>query len=376
MTARRRITAAVLGATLLGGALTAAPATAQQRDYANPLATVSTSDLDITKVTADANRGTVGVRLVTQNLGDTFTIEVDLSENRVPASGRMTILRAKVEDGTAVSVTGTTVPDMAVESRDVPLPTTAVGFTRRDAELELSVDTSALPWSGLFHVGAWLQDEEFSVIAAERFDRGQDFAPTFFGPVSTAPDATRTTVRLSSPGQTFGRTPARVVAAAAPAVPGTMTFYDGRTRLASVAAPRGTASLALPATLRAGAHALRVVFSPTDTARRAASAGGGTLRVSAQATTTTVRLSKVKQRYRGTPARVAVTVSGRASGTVTVHDGRRRLATLRLKAGRATYALPRTLKPGRHSLKAVYRPAVAGTYAGSTSRTVRLTVTR
>lgn len=377
MTSRRRIAAAALGAALLGGTLAAAPAMAQQRSFENPLATTSPSDLDISALSSDASRNTVMVRLTTQNLGDTFTVQAYLAQDRVERDGRYVVLEAEVENGTAKVVGGGSDPDGGDALPGEPLPASAVSFVRRGAELQLSVDTSVLGWTGPYYVGGWLQDEEFSVFAAAELDRAQDGRLVYFGPVSTAPDNTRTSVRLSSPSQTFGRTPARVVAGASPAVPGTMTFYAGRTRVASVAAPRGTASLVLPATLRAGAHALRVTFTPTDTARHAASTGGTSLRVAAQSTTTTVRLSKAKQAFRGKkPARATITVSGRATGTVTVYDGRKRLKTLRLSGGRATYTLPRTLRTGKHSIKAVYRPAVTGTYASSTSRTVRLTVTR
>lgn len=379
MTPRRRLAAATLGAALLGGTLAAAPATAQQREYTNTLSTPAVpTDLDVATVGVDANRSTLTIRFGSQNLGDDFNAVAYVTEQKKGSSGKLLIVDAVVSDGDLLRLTAGTVADAGGEFDPVDLPDGSAQFVRRGNELVFTVKASAIPWSGPVHVGGRLDSPDGSRFVAESFDFTTGTAPTFFGPITTAADPTTTTLGLSSSRQVYGQTRPTVLTAKVPAgVAGSVTFRDGARTLGVVKQAGGTARLTLPRTLLAGAHTLTATFVPTDRTHYSTSTAATWLTVAPQATTTAVRLSKTKQRLRGSkPARATITVSGRAAGTVTVYDGRRKLRTIRLSAGRATYTLPRTLTAGRHSIKAVYRPATAGTYAASTSRTVRLTVTR
>lgn len=379
MTPRTRIVAATLGATLLGGALVAAPATAQQRDYTNGLATHGVpTDTDVPHVSVDANRSTVQLTMHTENLGDDFDAEVYLAQRKVPDGGHGLMMRAEVRNGVVTGLYGSSMPDVTEEVNVTQLPADALAFSRRGADVTLGVRTSLLPWTGPIHVGGQLDDRAGSTrFIAESAPTGFGVFPTFLGPITTAADPTTTALSLSAPRQVFGQPRATVLTARVPAgAAGSVTFRDGATALGTVKQVGGVARLSLPRTLRAGVHTLTATFAPADRARYSTSTAATWLSVSAQPTTTAVRLSKGKQKYRGKPARLVVTISGRASGTVTVLDGRRRLKVVRVKDGRAAYTLPRTLKAGKHRITAVFRPATAGTYAGSTSNTVRLRVTR
>ncbi|WP_019143868.1 Ig-like domain-containing protein [Aeromicrobium massiliense] len=380
MTPRRRLAAAALGAALLGGTLAAAPASAQQREYTNPLSTPTvTTDLDVPSLSVDATPSTLDVRLRTENLGGDYTVELLLAQRRTLDGGHGINLRAEVSDDVVTSLSGFAVPDVTKEGDVTPLPASTLGFQRTGGLLRITLATTSVVWDGGIHVGGRLRETSGNDrFFAAAFNLESGLPPTLFGPITTAADPTSTTLGLSASRQVYGQTRPTVLTAKVPAgVTGSVTFRDGARTLGVVKQAGGTARLTLPRTLLAGTHTLTATFVPTDRTRHSTSTAATWLTVSPHATTTAVRLSKAKQRLRGSkPARATITVSGRAPGTVTVYDGRRKLRTVRLSAGRATYTLPRTLKVGRHSIKAVYRPATTGTYAASTSSTVRLTVTR
>lgn len=75
-----------------------------------------------------------------------------------------------------------------------------------------------------------------------------------------------------------------------------------------------------------------------------------------------LKLSKkrVVQGKRGAKLTVRVKARGKkASGTVRLFDGKRHLTTKRLVRGKASYRLPRSLKPGSHRLTAKFAPSRA-----------------
>ncbi len=91
-----------------------------------------------------------------------------------------------------------------------------------------------------------------------------------------------------------------------------------------------------------------------------------------QSTTSSVKLSKTSQVYGSTSASVTVSTNSRAGGTATIYDGSRKLGTSKLVKGKATYTLPKTLAPGKHSIKAVFHGSAY--FTKSTSKPVTLTV--
>ncbi|WP_165570360.1 Ig-like domain-containing protein [Aeromicrobium sp. IC_218] len=376
MTARSRLAALSIATALAAGVLAATPATAQQRSYTNPMATPDRTDAGIVSVGVDATPTTVSVRLRTENLPGDFRVSAYLTQHRYADHGGLLILDAGVEGGVLRGTSGTSVANV-FQGGSTELPAGTVRYARQGADVVLSVDTRHLTWSGPLHAGGNLQSMVGGGMAAVSYDPGTDDAPTFFGPITTAADATTTTLGRSAARQVYGQARPTVVTAKVPAaVAGSVVFRDGATPLGTVKPAGGVARLSLPRTLRAGMHTVTATFVPTDRVRYSTSTASTSLSVTAQATRTTVRLSSGRQTYRGEPVRVTVTVSGRPTGTVTVLDGRRRLKTVRVKDGRATYTLPRTLAAGKHRIKATFRPATAGTFRASTSASRTLTVRR
>lgn len=376
MTARSRLAALSIATALAAGALAATPATAQQRSYTNPMATPDRTDAGIVSVGVDATPSTISVHLRTENLPTDHSVTAYLTQHRYADHGGLLVLEADVENGSLRGTSGISVADVA-HGGSTELPSGTVRYARQGADVVLSVDTRHLTWSGPLHVGGNLQSASGGGMAAVSFDPETERAPTFFGPVSAAADPTTTTLARSAARQVYGQARPTVLTAKVPAtVAGSVVFRDGTTILGTIKQTGGVARLGVPRTLRAGVHTLTATFVPTDRVRHSTSTAGTSLSVSAQATRTTLRLSSSRQTYRGEPVRVTVTVSGRPTGTVTVLDGRRRLKTVRVKDGRATYTLPRTLKAGKHRIKATFRPAHAGTFDGSTSASRTLTVRR
>jgi hypothetical protein len=153
-------------------------------------------------------------------------------------------------------------------------------------------------------------------------------------------------------------------------VPGTVTFYDGTTRIGRAPAPDGTATLALPPGLRPGAHRLRAVFAPGDPDRYA--------RASATAPFTMVgahlRLSPRLRHPGKRRVRATITLVGATAGVATFYDGKRVLATARVRHGRLTVTLPRNLRPGRHTITATVACVEAGVPITTVTNKARLRI--
>lgn len=93
-------------------------------------------------------------------------------------------------------------------------------------------------------------------------------------------------------------------------------------------------------------------------------------------TTTNLFLSKKGyDYYRASSLSVAVTGGNVPTGTVTIKDGTKVLATVALPAtGKVNYALPASLSGGRHTLTAVFTPKLGSGTAASVSAAAILTV--
>lgn len=91
-------------------------------------------------------------------------------------------------------------------------------------------------------------------------------------------------------------------------------------------------------------------------------------------TKTTVKLSKSSQRYKKSPAKLTVGVSPKLAGKAVIYDGKKKLKTVSVKNGKATYKFSKTLKRGTHKIKVVFKPSDTKKYKSSTSKTVKLKV--
>ncbi|MET0190442.1 MAG: Ig-like domain repeat protein [Pseudonocardia sediminis] len=180
--------------------------------------------------------------------------------------------------------------------------------------------------------------------------------------------------------QVYGTsTPVRVTARVAPVagvVPaGTVVVRDGRTVVATGVGVNasGVATTALPRTLSAGRHALTVTFVPRGTTVRGGTSAPVAVTVTKARSTLGVTVPKrLRPAQRGRLAvRVSVPGVTAPNATLVVRDGKRVVARVVLKAGKATVRLPR-LARGKHRITVAY--AGTANVAGSTSaaRVVRV----
>lgn len=94
------------------------------------------------------------------------------------------------------------------------------------------------------------------------------------------------------------------------------------------------------------------------------------VKVSFKPVTTTTKLSVSKATF-GKRATVKVTTTGTPTpvGKVRIYDGKKKLKTLNLSKGSASYKLPADLKVGKHRITAKYLPA-SGYVASSAAKTI------
>ncbi len=148
--------------------------------------------------------------------------------------------------------------------------------------------------------------------------------------------------------------------AGAPATGSVDLAIDGRKLSTVEVGASGTATVALPRTLSAGSHTLTATFAKAPGI--AGSTASATLTVSRTTSKTTVKLSKttIKKTKKAT-ATITVKAAGVPSdsyptGTITVYDGSKKIATAKLTAsskGVATVTLPK-LSVKKHTIKVNY----------------------
>lgn len=372
----RRAALSVVAVTLTWSSVLAPePVIAQQRELANPAASSEPSDLAVDRVHVDANADTVEVRLSARNLdvdGDGYlATNVELSASpAADADDRVSRLEGW-NDGGAWDVRGATM----LKGRVSQLPPGAVSVERSGSSIVVRVKTSSLGWSGPVYLSAAVITTRHVASAHTTSADPQQFR---LGPVATTPDPTRTTVSLSRTSRIAGREPVTATITATPALPGTVVVTDGSHEIGRLVTSDGRARLGIPASLSVGAHFLRATFRPRDSVRHASSSATAALRVvraPARATRTSVTLSRSTWvRGRGKLARAAIVVSGRALGTVTLFDGRKKLRTLVLRHGAARYTFSRRFSVGVHRVRAVFRPADPRLHRASSSAVHRLKV--
>ena len=177
-------------------------------------------------------------------------------------------------------------------------------------------------------------------------------------------EAVETSTTLTATSPSAGRV--TLTATVAPAATGTVTFTEGETVVGTAPVNGGVATLTRN-DVAAGAHSYTAEFVPTDAEAFAGSTSSAVSvtvaeEVEAAATRTTLSASSPSART----ARLAASVTPAAAGTVVFTDGRRKVAEVVVRGGRAT-ATVRNVAPGRHSYTARFVPADAEAFKGSTS---------
>jgi hypothetical protein len=166
---------------------------------------------------------------------------------------------------------------------------------------------------------------------------------------------TATAVSATSPAANSAKVVAKVTGATAPT--GSVTFYEGATKLAeNVPLVSGQATLSKSG-VAAGAHTYRAVFTPND-AVFLGSEGTAKVTVAAPVVKTKAAISesfpaKVKlKKAKSATVKGIVTVKG-ATGKVTVKQGKKTLKSASLKGGKASIKLAK-LKKGTYKLTIAY----------------------
>lgn len=182
---------------------------------------------------------------------------------------------------------------------------------------------------------------------------------------------TKTTVSASASTQTYGAAkPATVTATVTGGIGqqvGTVAFSEGTKVLGTAKVVDGKATLALPATLGVGTHAVTAAFTSTSVF-----AGTGSVATSPVKVVVAKASSKTAFAYAGGRARVSVTAPGVAvNGTARIYDGTKVVGTVTVVNGWGTAVLP--LAKGTHKLHAAFLPSTTVYSSESPTVTVKIT---
>lgn len=379
LTLRRPAIAVAAGALVLGVGLASSPASAQQRAFANPLVTATTTDPDVASLAVDANATSVSVRLRVENMPTAYKLLTSFaSQAKAPHEHYVSVLTQY--SGATVKVSGSRTDG----TQTVTLPKEALHVTVTGTEIQVTVDQPHVGWAGPYYAaGLLVIDSLVKPVAAAATPTDStktSFDLTGFGPVSSAQDATSTQLTVSRP---TGTTPGKLTATVTPGLPGAVAFYDGARSLSTVPVSNATATATLPRNLSAGTHSMRAVFTPTDTARYAASEASAALTVTASGTWTgtsvkgvaaRLKLSAAVQHRGRKPVKATLTVTGARTGTAVVYDGTRKIKSTRFSGGKVVLTLPKKLRTGLHRIKAVVTTTAGGARSTTSSNTVSLKV--
>ena len=368
------VVAAVVAASVL---LVPSAATAAQASFTNPLADPDPANFAVTRIDATYTDAALTVVAHTRNsIGPGFTAYLYALDGPFTpgVSGKGYIVVGDSADGTTVELNAVNYdgPGNTVASTE--------GVTiARDAEsgtVTFTIPTARIFFAGpVYLIGQLADGSNQSEYFAQNVS---SFPATGLGPIVKGPSPTTTAVTLTSTSQVYASTPGALVARITPATAaGTIQIVEGSTILTSAPVTGGVAVLNVPVNLSTGVHTFTARFVPADPVALSISDSAPisfTVISAAKATKTTVTLSKKTQTYKKSPAKLAVSVEGKPAGSVAIYDGAKLVKTLALKNGKASYTLPKTLKKGTHSIKAVYITPNIEAYQASTSNTVKLKV--
>jgi hypothetical protein len=374
------------GALVASGLVVAAPASAATAIYGNSYTTADPTDLDITSLEVSFSDEVVAVTARVQNIADLDAYAFYLTDKPgfTGAIGTNLIgFRVGLEGGLRYDglrkPPGTTKPVYfdAASYVQHSLDTTASTIT-------LSMSSADVPWDGSAYVSAQayvgVAPSFAAALVAEGEDPERDF--TGFGPLSRGVTETSVSLSASASQITAGESVTATARVSPSDAVGTVEFRVGTQVLGTVAATGGVASLALPA-LAVGAHGLTAAFTPSESRNfSAAGSSAVVLTVLAPATVppttitktkTRIKLSAARQHFQERGAKVKVRVPGKPGGTIVIYDGKRKLTSVTLAKGKATYRLPKKLTVGAHKISARFVPSTSG-FSASTSRVVKLRV--
>ncbi|MDQ8042943.1 MAG: Ig-like domain-containing protein, partial [Brevundimonas sp.] len=189
-----------------------------------------------------------------------------------------------------------------------------------------------------------------------------------------APSTTKLTLPAASRAYGVASTATVVVTGSSARVPsGTVRLVQGSTVVASGTLAGGKVVLTIPGSFAVGAHALVARFDGSGVLDP--SSASANLTVNKAIPTVTAKLVAASV---ATPsvAKLTVTVAAAGltpTGTVSVKDAGKVIATGTLVAGKVTITLPKTLAVGKHALVASFAGTTTVAAASSASQTLTVT---
>ncbi len=186
---------------------------------------------------------------------------------------------------------------------------------------------------------------------------------------------THTTLSVTPATAAFHGAKVKLSASVSPsAAAGSVVFLDGTKQLKKVALSGGKATYSTTA-LADGTHKLRAKFVPSDAQAFGASKSTvHTLVVKAHPTTTTLKASKTSV-AKGAKVTLTAAETPTAAGKFVIKDGAAKLATVTAKKGTASFSTTK-LAVGTHTLTATFVPSSSPDFASSTSKAVKVKVTK
>jgi hypothetical protein len=267
-------------------------------------------------------------------------------------------------------------------SQTLPLVTgnPGVDFTIADLVADFpNTDVSSDGYAGLYQLR--LVTSASGLTATSKYDSadilitGSGASATWSVAYSKTQVTTKTTLTASPSTSAFHGATVKLSASVSPAnAAGSIKFLNGTKLLKTVKVSGGKASFSTK-TLPTGTLKLRATFTPTNTtAFTSSTSAAHTMTIKAHATKVSLKASSTSIKV-GKKLTLTVKESPAVAGKVVIYDGAKKLATVTVKKGKATYSTSK-LKAGTHSLKAKFTPTNTQSYKVSTSKVVKVKVTK
>ena len=198
-----------------------------------------------------------------------------------------------------------------------------------------------------------------------------------------SPESSTTTLALAKSSTTFGAANTATVnlrVAGAAAAGKVAIAVDGKQLQTVSVSSSGTAAVKLPNTLSVGKHTITASLATAPGVAGSKASASVTVNKAASKTSLKLSASKIKKSKRAT-ATIKITGSGVPSGysptgTVTILDGKKKIATAKVTTGNkgtVKVKLPKISKKGKHTIKASY---AGNTQLKASSATAKLKVTK
>jgi hypothetical protein len=184
-----------------------------------------------------------------------------------------------------------------------------------------------------------------------------------------------TTKLTATPASVFHGAAVKLTATVSPSnAAGSVTFRNGSKKVGTAKVKAGKATLTTKA-LTDGADKIKATFTPTNsTAFTSSTSAARTVTVRAHTTKVSLKAS-AKSIKAGKKLTLTIKETPAVAGKVAIFDGAKKIGTVTVKKGKASFSTSK-LKAGSHSLKARFTPKNTQNDKASTSRTVKVKVTK